>query len=180
MQNLVEAIQAAIAADASPDIRASGVTACRTILASLEPPASRQPIEVGPTASAIAGLIRATPPDQLLDLVIAKLRTVVPAEAQHAKEDEHPAGTGAAPMSGARRHHRLRLHDAIVWRYPEAPIDLAKALGEIAADLWVAGKLSFTTGTFVATVGSSHGAHHEDQDRDREAEAGSLGPQAVA
>ena len=78
------------------------------------------------------------------------------------------------------KHRKLRLNDPIVWRYPEAPLDLARSLGQIAADLWVAGKLTLTEGTFVATVGASHGAHHEDQDRGSEAEAGGDRPQAVA
>lgn len=63
------------------------------------------------------------------------------------------------------KHRKLRFKDAIVWRYPEAPLDLATALGQIAAELWVAGRLTLTEGTFVATVGACHGAHHEDEDR---------------
>lgn len=78
------------------------------------------------------------------------------------------------------KHHRIHMKNAFVWRYPEAPLDLARALGQIAADLLVAGKLTLTEGTFVATVGSADGSHHEDQDRDREAAAGGGGPQAVA
>lgn len=30
----------------------------------------------------------------------------------------------------------------IVWRYPGADVDLAEALGEIAAELWLAGRLT--------------------------------------
>ena len=78
------------------------------------------------------------------------------------------------------KHHKLRFNNAMAWRYPEAQLDLATALGQIAADLWVAGKLTLTEGTFVATVGASHGAHHEDQDRGSEAEARGDRPQAVA
>lgn len=79
-----------------------------------------------------------------------------------------------------RRQRAIRFTNAIVWRYPEAPNDLATALGQIAADLWIAGKLTLTEGTFVATVGTSHGAHHEDQDRGGEAETGGGRPEAVA
>ena len=78
------------------------------------------------------------------------------------------------------KHRKLRFQNAIVWRYPEAQLDLAKALGQIAADLWVAGRLTLTEGTFVATVGSSHGPHHENQDRGGEAEACGGRPQTVA
>ena len=45
------------------------------------------------------------------------------------------------------KHHKLRFHNAIVWRYPEAQMDFATALGQIAADLWVAGRLTLTEGT---------------------------------
>ena len=79
-ENLIETIRASLASDASPETRAAGVGACRTILAALG--ASAPSIEVGPTATAIATLIRSAPPDQLLDLVIGKLRSMLPAEAE--------------------------------------------------------------------------------------------------
>ncbi|HEX4354401.1 MAG TPA: hypothetical protein VHZ95_15835 [Polyangiales bacterium] len=53
------------------------------------------------------------------------------------------------------KHHKLRFKNALVWRYPEAPIELAKTLGQIAADLWVAGKLTLTDVPAVATLGST-------------------------
>lgn len=71
----------------------------------------------------------------------------------------------------SRKHHTLRFNNAIVWRYPEAPLDLARALGQIAADMWFEGKLTLTEGPFVATLGASDAAHDEEQGRDREAEA---------
>ena len=85
MENLLESIRAALAPDATSETRAAGVEACRAILTALgataaEPSAPRQP-EVGPLAHAVAGLIRTTPPDQLLDMVIAKLRAAVPVTA---------------------------------------------------------------------------------------------------
>lgn len=76
------------------------------------------------------------------------------------------------------KHRKLRFHNAIVWRYPEAQLDLATALGQIAADLWVAGRLTLTEGTFVATFGLSDEAHQ--QDRGGEAEAVGSRPEAVA
>jgi hypothetical protein len=78
------------------------------------------------------------------------------------------------------KHHKLVFKDAIVWRYPEAALDLATALGQIAADLWVAGKLSLTEGAFVATFGLSDEAHHIQQDRGGAAEAVGGRPEAVA
>lgn len=51
------------------------------------------------------------------------------------------------------KHHRIHMKNAFVWRYPEAPLDLARALGQIAADLWVAGKLTLTDTPCVATLG---------------------------
>lgn len=60
----------------------------------------------------------------------------------------------------------------IGWRYSEARAALARALGEIAADLWLAGKLPLTEGHHVATIGHSHAALEDntDQERDRQAE----------
>ena len=78
------------------------------------------------------------------------------------------------------KHHKLVFKDAIVWRYPEAALDLATALGQIAADLWVAGRLTLTEGSFVATFAPSHEAHHDEQDRGGEAEAVGSGPEALA
>lgn len=77
-------------------------------------------------------------------------------------------------------HHKLHFENALAWRYPEAPVDLATALGQIAADLWVAGRLSFTEGAFVATFALSDEAHHVQQDRSGEAEAVDGRPEAVA
>lgn len=53
------------------------------------------------------------------------------------------------------RHHRVHMKNAFVWRYPEAPLDLARALGQIAADLWVAGKLTLTDTPSVATLATT-------------------------
>jgi hypothetical protein len=87
MENVIEAIRASVAADASPEAKAAGVMACRAVLAALganagEPLAPSPPVDVGPTAQAIAALLRTAPPEQLLDMVIAKLRNAVPAESQ--------------------------------------------------------------------------------------------------
>ena len=85
MENALELIRAALAPEATGEARAGGIEACRAILTALgataEPPAPRQP-EVGPLANAVAGLIRTTPPDQLMDMLIAKLRAAVPDAAE--------------------------------------------------------------------------------------------------
>jgi hypothetical protein len=77
----IESIRVAVANDATPEARAAGIAACRAILATLGASPAEPKIEVGPTAAAIAALVRSSPPDQLLDLVISKLRTLVPADA---------------------------------------------------------------------------------------------------
>ena len=84
MDPLIEAIRTAVAPDATPEARAAGVVACRSILGALdakagEPLVAGPPAEAGPVASAIASLIRTTPPDKLFDLMIDKLRALAPA-----------------------------------------------------------------------------------------------------
>ena len=84
-ENLIETIRAALASDANEEARAAGVTACRTILTALGATAGESVgapppnIQIGPTATAIAALIRSAPPEQILDLLIGKLRSIVPA-----------------------------------------------------------------------------------------------------
>jgi hypothetical protein len=84
MENVLEAIRAAVAVDATAEARTAGVAACRAILAALE----AQPGEpivanvVAPSPSPIATVVaalRGVPADQLLDLAIAKLRAALPA-----------------------------------------------------------------------------------------------------
>ena len=91
MDDLIHAIQAAVAPEAPADARAAGIDACRTILNVLgatpgEPLAATVPTSPSPIASIVASL-RSVPPDQLLDLAIAKLRSMVP-------PDPTPASTG--------------------------------------------------------------------------------------
>jgi hypothetical protein len=87
MENVIDAIRASVAADATQEAKAAGIAACRAVLAALgasagEPLAPPRPIDIGPTAQAIAAVIRTAPPEQLLDMLIAKLRNAVPAESQ--------------------------------------------------------------------------------------------------
>lgn len=87
MENFIDAIRSAVADDASNETRANGAQACRTILAALEArlgdslahvaPIAQMP--AAPALQAIVGALRTMPGDQLLDVAIAKLRTLVPA-----------------------------------------------------------------------------------------------------
>lgn len=85
MKELIDAIQAAIADGASDDARAAGATACRTLLSALEakegePLAPPIPVPAAPPdIDALVAGLKGVPVDQLLDLAIAKLRSVVPA-----------------------------------------------------------------------------------------------------
>jgi hypothetical protein len=81
-ENLIESIRAAVADGASPDARAAGANACRTLLTALEAPPALPPGPPSLPIAAIASALRTIPPDQLADLLIAKLRTLVPADAQ--------------------------------------------------------------------------------------------------
>jgi hypothetical protein len=82
--SLLDSIRAALASDASAETRAAGASACRTIMTALEatpgaPLGGAVPtVAPNPLAAAIAGIVRSTPPEQLLDLVIAKLGSLAP------------------------------------------------------------------------------------------------------
>lgn len=86
MEQLLESIRAAVAAGATDEAKAAGATACRTILIALEAKpgeAMAAPVAVAaqsPDIGAIVAGLKGVPVDQLLDLAIAKLRTLVPAE----------------------------------------------------------------------------------------------------
>jgi len=87
MENLLESIRAALASDATPEARGAGIEACRAILTALgatagEPLVPPRQVDVGPIAHSIATVIRSTPPDQLLDMLVAKLRAAVPTDAK--------------------------------------------------------------------------------------------------
>lgn len=82
MDNLIEAIRSAVADDASSEARASGAQACRTILAALEarPGEILAPVSTAPATPlhALIGALRTMPPEQLLDLAIARLTAALP------------------------------------------------------------------------------------------------------
>lgn len=82
MDALIDAIRNAITPEATPEARAVGVEACRTILSALsatqgQPMTAAVASPTSPVAAIVAGL-RGMPPDQLLDLAIAKLRSMLP------------------------------------------------------------------------------------------------------
>ena len=82
MDELLETIKLAAASDASDEARAAGAAACRTVLAALDARVGEPLVHVpapapSPVAMAVSAL-RNVPPDQLLDLAIAKLRTLLP------------------------------------------------------------------------------------------------------
>lgn len=95
MEQLIDAIRAATAPEATDDIKTAGANACRALLAALEakpgqPLAGPTP---GPTAglpsapaidtaqlvAQFAGALRGMPAEQLLDLAIDRLRRALPA-----------------------------------------------------------------------------------------------------
>lgn len=92
MDNLIESIKNAIASDASDEARSVGAQACRMILVALETPAG-EPMATptvsssttvapsSPLHAAVAAL-RGLPPEQLLDLAIARLKAALPAGAE--------------------------------------------------------------------------------------------------
>ena len=99
METLIESVRAAIANDASDDMRAAGAQACRTILTALEakagepmtlasPPVSSATNVATPVANTsspseqianVLGALRGVPAEQLLDLAITRLRAALPA-----------------------------------------------------------------------------------------------------
>lgn len=85
MDQLLEAIRTATATDASDEARAAGAHACRTILTALQakPGEALAPVavEASPMQTVVAAL-RGMPPEQLLDLAIARLKAALPAGAE--------------------------------------------------------------------------------------------------
>jgi hypothetical protein len=81
MDQLLETIRAATAPGASDEARAVGAQACRTILAALEAkagePLAHKPPPATPLQAVVAALSN-TPPEQLLDLAITKLKAALP------------------------------------------------------------------------------------------------------
>lgn len=80
MKELISTIRAAVIDDASLEARAAGAAACRAILAALESEPG-QPLatpSAGPTINATLPAFAQLDADQVLELVIAKLRSMQP------------------------------------------------------------------------------------------------------
>ena len=93
MQELIEAIRVAVATDASVEQKATGVQACRTIVAALDTEPGK-PIML-PGMSLPAPTARVSM-DQMLDLMIARLTTIA------AQREAEPAPTAAPSPRGLR------------------------------------------------------------------------------
>jgi len=92
MQQLIESIRAAVTSDATPEQKAAGAVACRTILAALEAEPGKAIVVAGaPTPGPLSGIS----PDQALDLLIARLSSI--AEKQPTRAST-PSTTRAAPL----------------------------------------------------------------------------------
>jgi len=85
MDEMIEAIKAAVTEGATVDQRVAGAQACRTIMAALEAEVGR-PIGLAgaPAPSPLAGIS----PDQALDLLIARLSAIA---------EQRPAPVAATP-----------------------------------------------------------------------------------
>jgi hypothetical protein len=83
MENVLESIRAAIAPDATPEVRAAGAVACRAVLTALESTPG-QPLTSAATTppsqiASVVSALRGAPVEQVLDLAIARLRAALPA-----------------------------------------------------------------------------------------------------
>ena len=83
MDDLIDAIRAAVATGASDEVRTAGASACRTILAALEatpgqPMAAPDAPSVPAPLAAVVAALRGMPPEQLLDTAIARLKAALP------------------------------------------------------------------------------------------------------
>jgi hypothetical protein len=99
------------------------------------------------------------------------VRPAAEADPPAANDNEH--ASQRAPRRGVRESAPISV--TIGWRYSEARLALARALGEIAADLWLSGKLRLTEDHTVATIDHAHGAPQDDTDQERDREAANLG-----
>lgn len=103
---LVAAIRAALASDASSEARASAAHACRAILRSLEPAPVRNAAPSTPAASMLAGtplgnalnVLSSIPREQVLGFLVTGLRAVLSQNAPTYRPPPTPEReTGGAP-----------------------------------------------------------------------------------
>ena len=91
MQDMIEAIHAAVTQGATAEQKQRGAQACRTLLAALEAEVGKPiPFPGAPAPGPLAGISS----DQALDLLIARLRTVA-----EAKDKASAAATVAQPSA---------------------------------------------------------------------------------
>src|SRR5262245_55404222 len=91
MQELIDVIRAAIAADATQQQKAAGVQACRTIVAALDTEPGKPIVLPGaPPRSPLAGISI----DQVLELLVARLTVVADAREAATEPPPAPAPTG--------------------------------------------------------------------------------------
>ena len=91
MQELIEAIRVAVATDASTEQKATGVHACRTIVAALDTEPGKPIVPPGMTMPAPTSHVSV---DQMLDLMIGRLTTIA------AQRDVEPVLTAAPSPRG--------------------------------------------------------------------------------
>ncbi len=106
MNDLIEAIRAATATDATDDVKAAGANACRMILAALEATPGQPLVEAVPTTTPIqmaVSALRGVPPEQLLDVAIARLRAALPADV--AAPTVAPVRFQILPLGGLTKGH---------------------------------------------------------------------------
>jgi len=96
MQELIDAIRAATAPDATPEQKGAGLHACRTIAAALDTePGKPLPMPIAAPVP-VAGRVSL---DQLLDLVIARLDVIANAREQAAPPSSPASAMGAATVA---------------------------------------------------------------------------------
>jgi hypothetical protein len=83
-------------------------------------------------------------------------------------------------MTPGKRHHKLRFVGALPWRHPDAPLELARALGEIAAELWLTRQWALTAAYTVATLSPDEASQTHREGRDDQAQNHGGGSPAVA
>ena len=80
---------------------------------------------------------------------------------------------------GGLARDRLRLI-TVRWRDEDSPATLARALGEIAADLWLRDQVRLTPGHTVATIGTDEAPRASAEDAGSQVPSDGGGCEAVA
>lgn len=92
MQELINAIQVAVATDATLELKAAGAQACRTILAALDTEPGKPIVLPGMPLPAVTSRVSV---DQVIDLMITRLTTI-------ATERDALPMPASAPLRGLR------------------------------------------------------------------------------